>query len=149
MKALKQTLLGGIAHADAGVGDVDLPLHAIAQRFTANTDIDLPLIGVLDGIADGAALAAAQAIDSDAVYESGVGGNLKLNSSQAKNRVKQYVQTGNIKSQVRELGIKSVVVSGTSVTVTLQAKPNLAFGYLLPISSPVVVSSAKAINKVG
>lgn len=103
---------------------------------------------VLDGIADGAALAAAQAIDSDAVYESGVGGNLKLNSSQAKNRVKQYVQTGNIKSQVRELGIKSVVVSGTSVTVTLQAKPNLAFGYLLPISSPVVVSSAKAINKV-
>ena len=104
---------------------------------------------VLDGIADGAALAAAQAIDSDAVYESGVGGNLKLNSSQAKNRVKQYVQTGNIKSQVRELGIKSVVVSGTSVTVTLQAKPNLAFGYLLPISSPVVVSSAKAINKVG
>ena len=103
---------------------------------------------VLDGIADGAALAAAQAIDSDAVYESGVGGNLKLNSSQAKNRVKQYVQTGNIKSQVRELGINSVVVSGTSVTVTLQAKPNLAFGYLLPISSPVVVSSAKAINKV-
>ena len=103
---------------------------------------------VLDGIADGAALAAAQAIDSDAVYESGVGGNLKLNSSEAKNRVKQYVQTGNIKSQVRELGIKSVVVSGTSVTVTLQAKPNLAFGYLLPISSPVVVSSAKAINKV-
>ena len=103
---------------------------------------------VLDGIADGAALAAAQAIDSDAIYESGVGGNLKLNSSQAKNRVKQYVQTGNIKSQVRELGIKSVVVSGTSVTVTLQAKPNLAFGYLLPISSPVVVSSAKAINKV-
>lgn len=103
---------------------------------------------VLDGIADGAALAAAQAIDSDAIYESGVGGNLKLNSSQAKNRVKQYVQTGNIKSQVRELEIKSVVVSGTSVTVTLQAKPNLAFGYLLPISSPVVVSSAKAINKV-
>ena len=103
---------------------------------------------VLDGIADGAALAASQAIDSDAIYESGVGGNLKLNSSQAKNRVKQYVQTGNIKSQVRELGIKSVVVSGTSVTVTLQAKPNLAFGYLLPISSPVVVSSAKAINKV-
>ena len=103
---------------------------------------------VLDGIADGAALAAAQAIDSDAIYESGVGGNLKLNSSQAKNRVKQYVQTGNIKSQVRELGIKSVVVSGTSVTVTLQAKPNLAFRYLLPISSPVVVSSAKAINKV-
>lgn len=103
---------------------------------------------VLDGIADGAALVAAQAIDSDAIYESGVGGNLKLNSSQAKNRVKQYVQTDNIKSQVRELGIKSVVVSGTSVTVTLQAKPNLAFGYLLPISSPVVVSSAKAINKV-
>jgi exo-beta-1,3-glucanase (GH17 family) len=103
---------------------------------------------VLDGIADGAALAAAQAIDSDAIYERGVGGNLKLNSSQAKNRVKQYVQTGNIKSQVRELGIKSVVVSGTSVTVTLQAKPNLAFRYLLPISSPVVVSSAKAINKV-
>jgi hypothetical protein len=40
------------------------------------------------------------------------------------------------------------VVSGTAVTVTVQASPRTAFGYLMPISTPVVVSAAKAINKV-
>ena len=42
----------------------------------------------------------------------------------------------------------SVTVSGTAVTVIVEAKPRAAFGYLMPISSPVVVSASKAINKV-
>ena len=52
MKAFKQILLSGIAHTDAGVADVDLPMHAIGLRFTPNTDINPPLVGVLDGIAE-------------------------------------------------------------------------------------------------
>lgn len=103
---------------------------------------------VLDGIADGAALSAAQAIDTDSIYRNGLGANLRLNESVARARVNQYVITADVRSLVEQFSVKSVTVSGTSVKVTVQAKPRTAFGYLMPISSPVVVSAAKAINKV-
>ena len=103
---------------------------------------------VLDGIADGAALSAAQAVDTDAIYRDGLGGNLKLNETLARNRVTEYVRVSNAASQVEQFSIKSVTVSGTSVSVTLQGIPTLPFGYLMPVSPPIVVSSAKAINKV-
>jgi hypothetical protein len=103
---------------------------------------------VLDGIADGAALAAAQAIDADAVYQDGIGTRLRISESAARVRVRDYVRAANTDAQVQQFSIRAVMVSGTSVTVTVQAKPKLAFGYLMPVSSPVVVSSAKAINKV-
>jgi len=54
----------------------------------------------------------------------------------------------NVHSQVQKFSVRSVVVSGTAVTVTVQARPRTAFGYLMPISTPIVVSAAKAINKV-
>jgi hypothetical protein len=103
---------------------------------------------VLDGIADGAALSAAQAVNTDAIYRDGLGSNLRLNENLARARVNEYVVAANVSSQVEQFSIRSVVVSGTSVTVTIQAKPRTAFGYLMPISTPVVVSAAKAINKV-
>jgi hypothetical protein len=103
---------------------------------------------VLDGIADGAALSAAQAVNTDAIYRDGLGTNLRLNESLARTRVNQYVTTANVRSQVEQFAVRSVVVSGTSVTVTVQARPRTSFGYLMPISTPVVVSAAKAINKV-
>jgi hypothetical protein len=103
---------------------------------------------VLDGIADGAALSAAQAVDADAIYRNGLGANLRLNESLARTRVKEYVTNAKVRSQVQQFSVKSVTVSGTSVTVTVQARPRTAFGYLMPISTPVVVSAAKAINKV-
>lgn len=49
---------------------------------------------------------------------------------------------------VEQFAVRSVTVSGTAVTVIVEAKPRAAFGYLMPISSPVVVSASKAINKV-
>ena len=103
---------------------------------------------VLDGIADGAALAAAQAVDVDAIYQVGLGANLRLNENSARAKVNQYVSAANVRSQVDQFSVRSVVVSGTAVKVTVQAKPRTAFGYLMPISTPVVVSAAKAINKV-
>jgi hypothetical protein len=103
---------------------------------------------VLDGIADGAALAAAQAIDADAVYRDGIGTRLRISENSARARVRDYVRAADADAQVQQFSIRAVTVSGTSVTVTVQAKPNLAFGYLMPVSSPVVVSSAKAINRV-
>jgi archaellum component FlaF (FlaF/FlaG flagellin family) len=103
---------------------------------------------VLDGIADGAALSAAQAVDVDSVYRQGLGTQLRLGETLARTKVREYVTAANVGSQVQQFSVRSVVVSGTSVTVTVQASPKTAFGYLMPISTPVVVSAAKAINKV-
>ena len=124
----------------------------IAGLMIATVSINLASIwvtrNVLDGIADGAALSAAQGIDADSIYRNGLGTNLLLNENVARARVNQYVATADVRSQVQQFSIKSVVVSGNSVKVTVQAKPRTAFGYLMPISAPVVVSAAKAINKV-
>ena len=57
------------------------------------------------------------------------------------------VSVGTLSDQAAAF-LQACVVSGTAVTVTVQAKPKTAFGYLMPISTPVVVSAAKAINKV-
>ena len=124
----------------------------IAGLMIATVSINLASIwvtrNVLDGIADGAALSAAQAVDTDSIYRNGLGTNLRLNENVARARVNQYVATADVRSQVQQFSVKSVAVSGNSVKVTVQAKPRTAFGYLMPISAPVVVSAAKAINKV-
>jgi hypothetical protein len=103
---------------------------------------------VLDGIADGAALSAAQAVKDDDIYRDGLGTDLRLSENLARAKVDQYVIAANVHSQVQQFSVRSIVVSGTTVMVTVQASPNTAFGYLMPISTPVVVSAAKAINKV-
>jgi exo-beta-1,3-glucanase (GH17 family) len=103
---------------------------------------------VLDGIADGAALSAAQAIDADSIYRDGLGTEIRLNESLARSKVNQFVLVADVRSQVEEFAVRSITVSGTSVTVTVQAKPRTDFGYLMPISKPLVVSAAKAVNKV-
>ena len=132
-------LLFGIGLSVAGLMIATVSINVASLWVTKN---------VLDGIADGAALAAAQAVDSEAVYRDGLGTNLDLNENLARTKVNQYVTAANVRSQVQQFSVKSVVVSGTAVTVTVQASPRTAFGYLMPISSPVVVSAAKAINKV-
>lgn len=132
-------LLFGIGLSLAGLMIATVSINVASIWVTRN---------VLDGIADGAALSAAQAVDVDVIYQKGLGNNLRLNESLARTRVKQYISAANPGSQVSDFSVRSVIVSGTAVTVTVQAKPNTAFGYLMPISTPVVVSAAKAINKV-
>ena len=125
---------------------------AVAGLMIATASINVASIwvarNVLDGIADGAAISAAQAIDAYAIYRNGFTDNLRLDEGLARTKVSQYVASAKVRSQVQEFSVRSVVVSGTAVTVTVQAKPKTAFGYLMPISTPVVVSAAKAINKV-
>ena len=125
---------------------------SIAGLMIATVAINVASIwvtrNVLDGIADGAALSAAQAVNTDAIYRDGLSTNLRLNENLAKTRVNQYVAIANVRTQVEQFSVRSVVVSGATVTVTVQASPRTAFGYLMPISTPVVVSAAKAINKV-
>lgn len=143
LKSLRQDdgsiLLFGIGLSIAGLMVATVSINVASIWVTKN---------VLDGIADGAALSAAQAIDPDSIYVQGLGTNLRINESLARARVNQYVAQSNVRSQVQQFSVRSVTVSGTAVTVTVQAKPNTAFGYLMPISTPVVASAAKAVNKV-
>jgi hypothetical protein len=132
-------LLFGIGLSVAGLMIATVSINVASLWVTKN---------VLDGIADGAALSAAQAVNTDAIYRDGLGTNLRLNENLARAKVGQYVDAANVRSQVHQFSVKSVVVSGAAVTVTVQASPRTAFGYLMPISTPVVVSAAKAINKV-
>ncbi len=132
-------LFFGIGLSVAGLMIATVSINVASLWVTRN---------VLDGIADGAALSAAQAVNFDAIYRDGLGTNVRLNQSLARAKVNQYVVAADVRSQVQHFSVRSVVVSGTSVTVTVQASPRTAFGYLMPISNPVVVSAAKAINKV-
>jgi hypothetical protein len=132
-------LLFGIGLSVAGLMIATVSINVASIWVTRN---------VLDGITDGAALAAAQAVNTDAIYRDGLGTNLRLNENAARTKVNQYVATANVRTQVDQFSVRSVVVSGATVTVTVQATPRTAFGYLMPISTPVVVSAAKAINKV-
>ena len=132
-------LLFGIGLSVAGLMIATVSINVASIWVTRN---------VLDGIADGAALSAAQAVNTDAIYRDGLGANLRLNENVARTKVNQYVSTANVRAQVEQFSVRSVVVSGATVTVTVQATPRTAFGYLMPISTPVVVSAAKAINKV-
>lgn len=132
-------LLFGIGLSVAGLMIATISINVASLWVTRN---------VLDGIADGAALSAAQAVNTDAIYREGLGTNLRINENLARAKVNQYVEAAKIRSQVQQFAVQSVIVSGTSVKVTVQARPRTAFGYLMPISTPVVVSAAKAVNKV-
>lgn len=132
-------LLFGIGLAVTALMIATLAINVASLWVTRN---------VLDGIADGAALSAAQAIDTDAIYQDGLGESLRLNETLARNRVLEYVRVAQATKQVEQFSVSSVTVSGTSVTVTLQGIPRLPFGYLMPVAAPIVVSSAKAINRV-
>ncbi len=132
-------LLFGIGLSVAGLMIATVSINVASLWVTRN---------VLDGIADGAALSAAQAVNVDAIYRDGLDANLRLSESLARAKVNQYVDAANVRSQVQQFSVRSVRVSGTAVTVTVQASPMTAFGYLMPVSTPVVVSAAKAINKV-
>lgn len=132
-------MLFGIGLSIAGLMIATVAINVASIWITRNT---------LDGIADGAALSAAQAIDSDSIYQNGLSDRLRLNERLAKSKVREYVNAAGARIHVEQFTIRSVSVTGKSVTVTLQAKPRPAFRYLMPISAPVVVSAAKAINKV-
>jgi hypothetical protein len=132
-------LLFGIGLAVAGLMVLTASVNVAALWSTRN---------YLDGIADGAALAGAQAVDANSIYVNGLESKLVLSDPLARIRVEQYVIESGARKQVSNFKVKSVRVTGRSITVTVQAQPKLPFGYLLPESHPLVASAAKAINKV-
>ena len=113
-------LLFGIGLSVAGLMIATVSINVASLWVTKN---------VLDGIADGAALSAAQAVNSDSIYRDGLGTNLRLDENLARVKVNQYVAAADVRSQVQQFSVRSVVVSVTAVTVTVQASPRTAFVY--------------------
>lgn len=102
----------------------------------------------LDSVADGAALAGAQAIDSAAVYRDGLSGITRVSPSQARAKVRAYLARPEVKSQVHGLKLRSISVSGNSVQVTVSCSPAMPFGYLWDTATVTARSKARAINYV-
>ncbi len=98
----------------------------------------------INRIADGAALAAVQSVDSDAIYRKGVTAGLTLNSASATSRAHKYVAAHGASQTAANVRVTSVRVVGNSVTITIVAEPRLPFGYLLPITVGSMTAKAQA-----
>lgn len=102
----------------------------------------------LRSIADGAALAGAQAVDESKVYQFGAESSVHLSPSAARMRVAEYVLQPVVKNRVHGLEIVSMKVVGSRVNVVLACQPQLAFGYLLPVRVSKIQASAVARQEI-
>ena len=103
----------------------------------------------LDSVADGCALAAAQAVDVEVIYRDGVTSRIPLNQTLARQYVASYLAKGNVRSQFTNFTVRSVRVTRNQVRVEVQALAPLPFGYLIGSMRPVIVSAASAVNITG
>lgn len=102
----------------------------------------------LDSVADGAALAGVHAVDSAAIYRDGLSGMTRISPSLARTKVRAYLARPEVQSQVHGLKLRSIVVSGNSVQVTVSCFPAMPFGYLWDAPTVTARSKARAINYV-
>ena len=100
----------------------------------------------LDSVADGCALAAAQAVDVQAIYRHGVTSRIPLNQTLARKYVASYLEKGNVRGQFTNFTVRSVRVTQSQVRVEVQALAPMPFGYLMGKMRPVIVSAASAVN---
>lgn len=102
----------------------------------------------LDSVADGAALAAVQAIDTKSVYTKGIGGNLRLNAAQARARAQAYVNRASTQGDVHRPRITSITVGVQTVSITLASDITLPFAYLSTTHLVTATSRANAVNRL-
>jgi len=103
----------------------------------------------LDSVADGCALAAAQAVDVRAIYRQGVTVRIPLDQSLARQYVSSYLTKANVRTQFTDFRVRSVRVTHNQVRVEVEALSPLPFGYLMGRMRPVIVSAASAVNITG
>lgn len=103
----------------------------------------------LDSVADGCALAAAQAVDTGAIYRQGVTHVVPLDQNLARRYVANYLAAGGVRSRFTDLKVRSVHVYQGRVRVEVQALAPMPFGYLLGRMRPVIVSAASAVDIAG
>jgi hypothetical protein len=102
----------------------------------------------LDAVADGAVLAAVQAVDVSSVYTEGVGTTLRINPVQAKIKASQYVNLARAEGGLDNLRITSLSIGIQSVSVTLSSDIRLPFEYLATSRVVTATSRANAVNKL-
>ena len=103
----------------------------------------------LDSVADGCALAAAQAVDVQAIYQHGLTSRIPLDQSVARQKVASYLTKAHVRTQFSNFTVRSVRVTRNQVRVEVQALAPLPFGYLVGGMRPVIVSAASAVNITG
>ena len=106
----------------------------------------------LDGIADSAALAAAQAVDGQALYQGTAmqgSESLPLNRIIARRYVADYLANAQVRKQYPNIRVRSVAVVNNRVRIVIATPVSLPFGYLLGSSTPLVVSAATAVQLTG
>lgn len=81
--------------------------------------------------ADAAAASAAQAVSEAAVYGGHDGPELPIDPAAAERRVGEYVALAALPARFDGFAVVSVVVQGTSVTVTFAARAPMPFGAML------------------
>ena len=122
----------------------------VTAVMVATTTVNVASLWVtraaLNAVADGAALAGAQAVDEAAVYRYGLGAGLRLDPKEAAQRVRDFV--AHERSTVPGIVLRSVSVSGNKVAVTLSAPAHTAFGYLMPVQPTLVVAAAHSVNRL-
>jgi uncharacterized membrane protein len=97
----------------------------------------------LAGSADGAALAAVQELDREALYVGPPGDALPLDPAQALDAVRRYVSTAQLEDRYTDFRVVGVQTDGESVTVTVQATRELPFlGTFLSAPSGVVIEAS-------
>lgn len=97
----------------------------------------------LAGSADGAALAAVQELDREALYTGTSGESLPLDPEQALDAVRVYVSAAQLDERYTDFRLVEVQTDADSVTVTLRATRRLPFlGTFLSAPDGVVVESS-------
>jgi len=130
----------GLGLAVAGLMVVTLTINVASIWVARNS---------LDSVADGCALAAAQAVDVQAIYRNGVTTHIPLSSNLARQNVAIYLSKGHVRAQFTDFTVRSIVVTRSQVRVEVQALAPLPFGYLMGRMRPVIVSAASAVNITG
>lgn len=102
----------------------------------------------LDSVADGAALAAVQAVDTRAIYTNGLGSTLRLNATQARARAVAYVNKAARQGDVHRPRVTAISVGAQSVSVTLTSDVEVPFGYLAVTRTVTATSRAHASNQL-
>ncbi|CAB4333529.1 MAG: hypothetical protein F2839_02040 [Actinobacteria bacterium] len=102
----------------------------------------------LNAVADGAALAGAQAVSTDDIYRNGIGSRLVLDPGLATKRVHQYLSSSPVRQQMPGLRLVKVEVIRDRVVVHIAAHPNVPFGYFFSSGEVLAQSRAIAVNQV-
>ena len=123
---------------------------ALVALMCATVAIDVASAWVarshLQSVADGAALAGAQEIDTAALYDGVDVNRLPLSRERAGNAVRTYLRRIHAESQFLDFSLRDVTVVHNRIGVIVQARTAMPFGYFLGSTSAEIRVQAQATH---